>query len=81
MQSDRCEYCKAEIGDSIYSIPINKECTRWSGSFCSSKCRLVGNRYLEQIPYRTVLNYEEREQWIKMLDTKVKLVNKKKVKL
>jgi len=80
MQNDCCEYCKHSLGDTIYSIPMNKECTRWSGMFCSQECRLNGNRYQTHEPYRSMDNYKQREQWILQLGTMEILENKKKIK-
>lgn len=79
MQKDYCEYCKHEMGECIFSIPMNKEYTKWSGMFCSQQCRINGNRYLIDEPYRTLDNHQLREQWILQLDDNI-LENKKNYK-
>lgn len=65
----KCQYCKESLFEyESYSIPLNKNCTRWYGTYCSRQCRLTANRYVCDPPTITPSDYTEREQYIRRLD-------------
>lgn len=64
-----CDYCLEPLFDknNTYSIPLDQQFQKWSGSFCSAQCRLSGNRHVESND-RSRWGWEKREGWIRQLD-------------
>lgn len=63
--TNTCERCGQEIGF-VYAIPMDAEGKRWSGQYCSPPCALNDNRYVNR-DFRTVEQWEEREEWFHTL--------------
>jgi hypothetical protein len=61
-----CNLCGKNIepDDPPYvSIPMDANCTRFSGTFCSTEHALTGNKYLND-GSRQVDDWQKREAWL-----------------
>jgi hypothetical protein len=58
-----CDLCKCEFSTQVYTIPMDAQSQRISGSFCSLKHALHANRY-QNTDSRLVAGWEDREKWL-----------------
>jgi hypothetical protein len=73
-----CDWCKCEIVDQVYSIPLDPEWRRISGNYCSKIHALKDNAYFNR-DRRTVEGWEEREKWFLMKEEGEEEGRKKKM--
>ena len=57
-----CDWCKCEITNYVYSIPLDKDWHQISGVYCSKVHALKDNVYFNR-DNRPVENWQERERW------------------
>ena len=58
-----CDLCKRDISGPLFTIPLDAQWQRISGSFCSLEHALYANQW-QNTDKRLVDGCEEREKWL-----------------
>lgn len=66
-QNFPCDRCGLEILnlDSYYTVPLDPQWQKTSGMYCTLKCALVDNEFVNR-PMRGVDEWMQRQEWMLM---------------